>query len=62
MNEHNNTSGGVGFMSLLGILFIALKLTGVIDWPWIAVLAPIWGSIVFWLVVAVVAVIIASRD
>lgn len=39
------TTGGVGFFGLLGILFIALKLTNVIDWPWWVVLAPIWGPI-----------------
>lgn len=31
-----------GFMTLLTILFIALKLTGVIGWSWWLVLAPTW--------------------
>jgi hypothetical protein len=35
-------TNGVGFFTLLGLLFIALKLTGVITWPWIWVLAPLW--------------------
>lgn len=34
--------GGVGFGGLLTILFIALKLTGVIGWSWWWVLAPSW--------------------
>lgn len=34
--------GGVGFSSLLAIVFIALKLTGHIDWPWLWVLSPLW--------------------
>lgn len=34
----------VGFLGLLGILFIGLKLTGFIDWSWVWVLAPIWFS------------------
>lgn len=34
--------GGVGFLGLLTILFIALKLTGVITWSWVWVLAPLW--------------------
>lgn len=29
------------FMSLLAILFIGLKLTGVINWSWLWVLSPI---------------------
>lgn len=42
-------SGGPGFLTLLGVLFIGLKLTGYIGWSWWWVLAPIWG--VFALVV-----------
>lgn len=32
----------IGFPGLLALLFIALKLTGHLDWPWIWVLAPLW--------------------
>ena len=35
-------SGGVMFTELLALLFIGLKLGGVIDWSWIWVLSPIW--------------------
>lgn len=34
--------GGIGFVGVLTILFIALKLCGVISWSWVWVLAPIW--------------------
>lgn len=34
--------GGVGFCGLLSIVFIVLKLTEVIAWSWLWVLAPIW--------------------
>ena len=37
---HNH--GGIGFCGLLGIVFITLKLTSVIDWSWVWVLAPLW--------------------
>lgn len=37
--------GGVGFLSLLGLLFIGLRLAGLIDWPWWVVLSPIWGQL-----------------
>lgn len=33
---------GIGFLGLLTILFIGLKLTGHIDWSWLWVLAPLW--------------------
>lgn len=41
----SNTNSGIGFFGLLGIVFIVLKLCGVIDWPWIWVLSPFWVSI-----------------
>lgn len=42
-------SGGLGFLGALTILFIALKLLGVIAWSWWWVLLPLWGlpAIVF---------------
>lgn len=38
----NSRSGGIGFVGLLTIVFITLKLTGVIDWLWWWVLSPLW--------------------
>ena len=35
-------SGGIGFCGLLTVVFIALKLGGVIGWSWWWVLAPLW--------------------
>lgn len=37
-----NKSRGVGFGSLLAVLFIVLKLGKVIDWSWWWVLSPLW--------------------
>ena len=50
---------GIGFLGLLCIAFIVLKLTGVIDWSWWWVMAPIW---IPWsiLLVGVVVFFIAS--
>lgn len=42
---------GPGFLSLLTILFIGLKLTGYITWSWWWVLAPIWIPVAFSIVV-----------
>ena len=45
MNEHKSSgSGGIGFAGLLTIVFITLKLMGVIDWSWGWVLSPLWIS------------------
>ena len=40
----NNNGGGVGFFSVLQIVFIVLKLCGVINWSWLWVLSPTWIS------------------
>ena len=36
---------GMGFISALTLIFIVLKLTGYISWPWVWVLSPVWVSI-----------------
>ena len=37
-----SVSGDLGFVEVLTLLFIALKLCGVISWSWLWVLAPVW--------------------
>jgi hypothetical protein len=44
MSSSSSSSGGVGFSGLLTVVFIALKLTGNITWPWVWVLSPLWIS------------------
>lgn len=36
------SSGGIGFSGFLTLIFITLKLTGFIAWPWLWVLSPLW--------------------
>ena len=43
MSSSSDNSGGIGFLGLLTIVFIVLKLTDVIDWSWWLVLLPAWG-------------------
>lgn len=59
MNNGNNNraSGGIGFIGLLTIVFIVLKLTGVIAWSWVWVLAPLWIDLLL-IVVAIVAYLV----
>ena len=47
MSGANSTasSGGLGFFGALALLFVALKLTGNIDWSWWAVTSPLWGPL-----------------
>lgn len=44
MAESSTSYGGIGFTGPLTIVFIVLKLTGVIAWSWWWVLSPIWIS------------------
>lgn len=57
-NENNNTkSCGIGFCGLLAIAFIVLKLCGVIAWPWVWVLAPLWISLALKLLAIIITAI-----
>ena len=55
----SSSGGGVGLSTLLGVLFIGLKLAGVIDWPWLWVLSPLWISLGIGLMVIFVALVLA---
>ena len=46
--EKKMTSIRVKFSPLVLLvgLLIVLRLDGVIDWPWVLVLAPIWGALI----------------
>lgn len=46
MSDNSNaSSGGIGVVGLLGVLFVGLKLGHVIDWSWWWVTAPFWGGL-----------------
>ena len=50
----------MGICSVLGLIFVTLKLTGVIAWSWLWVLLPFWGPIALGLVLLLLAGIISS--
>jgi hypothetical protein len=54
------------FLTVLLAVFVALKLAGTLAWPWLWVLAPLWGpvalAITAILLGALIAVIRASFD
>jgi hypothetical protein len=43
-NKTSSPSSGIGFLGLFGVLFVGLKLAGVIGWPWWLVTLPFWGG------------------
>lgn len=56
-----SSSHGVGFVGLLTIVFITLKLTDNVDWSWWWVLSPLWISTVLILSV-ILLIILIGRD
>ena len=67
MNKETNNAvntNGIGFCGLLAIVFITLKLIGIINWSWFWVLSPIWIPFAIWLVIIVVILVcvLIKRD
>lgn len=65
MSNSNSNSTGIGFVGLLTIAFIVLKLTKYIDWSWWWVLSPLWISTIIAIVILIGVVIWAyymTRD
>lgn len=60
MDDEGRGGAHSNVFNLLGVLFVGLRLAGIIDWPWWAVLAPFWGQIV--LVLVSLAVILWIED
>jgi len=55
--ENKNASGGVGISTVLTIIFVVLKLVGVIDWSWVWVLSPTWISLALLLLLVIIGII-----
>lgn len=60
MSDNNTASTGIGFTSMLLILFITLKLTNVITWSWWWVLSPIWIEAILLVVIIGVLLLIKA--
>jgi hypothetical protein len=62
-NSSSSSSGGIGFFGLLQILFIGLKLTNFIAWPWWQVLLPTIISLsILFICLALVAFFLVLKD
>lgn len=58
--SNSNSDGGIGLSGVLLIVFIVLKLCGVIAWSWWWVLSPLWIPIALWLAIVAIAGIFSS--
>lgn len=61
-NNGNEVKGGIGLSEVLLVLFITLKLCGVIHWPWLWVLAPLWIPLAIVVLIIVIVVIFYGKD
>ena len=57
MNTDVRYTGGIGFTGLLTIVFIVLKLLGVINWSWVWVFAPLWIDLIIALIIILIFII-----
>lgn len=60
MND-KQASDGIDFTGLLTIVFIVLKLCGIIAWSWWWVLSPLWISAIGWVILLIVALLIGGK-
>lgn len=62
-NESKVNVNVPGFFTLLTILFIGLKLCGVITWSWLWVLSPLWIPLaIVVLVFFILLIVFAIKD
>ena len=57
-NRSNNQ--GIGLFGVMFIVFLVLKLCGVITWSWWAVTAPLWAPITVVLLIALIVIFISA--
>ena len=57
MDKKEQNTYGIGFTGLLAIVFITLKLLGVISWGWVWVLSPMWIPLAIVLVILLIVLI-----
>ena len=56
----SGASGGIGFVGLLTVAFVVLKLTKVIAWTWLWVLSPLWISVALTIAILIIVWVIAA--
>lgn len=58
----NAGGGGIGFSGLLTIVFVVLKLVGVISWSWFWVFSPLIFSTAIGLIFLIIVIILILRN
>ena len=56
-----DVSGGTSLGMVLFLIFISFKLTGIIDWSWWWITAPLWVPLVLWLLAWGILILIIKK-
>lgn len=60
-NKQSASSGGIGILGIIQVVFIILKLLGiapVATWAWSVVLIPLWISLGLWAIFLIILIIL----
>lgn len=61
--KSNDSSSGVGVFTVTQIVFLILKLAGLVTWSWFWVLSPLWIEVTLWLFIrTIVATAVAFNE
>jgi hypothetical protein len=58
MKQENHNTNNINYMHILTIVFIVLKLCGVIGWNWIYVILPSIISITLTIIIIIITIIV----
>ena len=58
--NEKKTSGSIGITTILFVVFLVLKLTGLISWSWWWVTAPLWIPTCLGLTIIIILIIIRA--
>lgn len=57
----NRNSSGIGICGVLTIIFVVLKLVGIINWSWLWVLCPLWIPTLLMIIVLMIIAIMDNK-
>ena len=64
MSESSSKSGGIGCLTVIGIVFVLLKILAVepvASWSWLWVLCPFWAPIAIAIAIVIIFAFIVRR-
>ena len=60
-SNRSSSSDSLGLCSVLTIVFVVLKLVGVINWSWLWVLCPLWINLILTIIILIIIAVIDSN-